>query len=143
LYAPQGIAVDSKGDVYIADTGNNAVRVVTPDGNINTVAGDGIAGHDGDGGPASQATLAAPSAVAVDSAGLLYIADSGTRIRRIESNGNIDTVAGSGAPGYSGDGGLAVNAQMNGPASIAFDAAGRLFIADEWNNAVRVLTATR
>ncbi len=140
LTAPEGLALDARGNLYIADTGNNAVRIVTPDGIIGTIAGNGIPGHDGDGGPAAQSLLAAPTSVAFDASGNFYIADSGTRIRRITTDGIIITVAGTGVPGYEGDGGPALHAQFDGIRAIAVDPAGRMFLADEWNNVVRVLT---
>ena len=140
LNGPEGLAIDAAGNIYVADTGNNVIREITPDGNINTVVGVGIPGHDGDGGPALQALLAAPTSVAVDAAGNIYIADSGTRIRVVTKDGVINTVAGTGIPGYSGDGGAALNAQLNSPTAIALDQAGRLYITDTVNNAIRQLT---
>ncbi|MBS1876749.1 MAG: hypothetical protein JSU00_26280 [Acidobacteria bacterium] len=140
LDAPHGVAVDAKGNLYIADTGNNVIRMVGSDGNIRTIAGNGVPGHDGDGGPATQAYLAAPLGVAVDAAGQVYIADAGVLIRRIGTDGTITTVAGTGYPGYSGDGGDAVYAKLNGASALAIDLAGRLFLSDTWNNVIRVLT---
>ncbi len=95
LNSPQGLAVDSSGALYIADTGNNIVRKVTRDGNITTVAGTGTAGYTGDGGPATSATLKGPTGIAVDSYGNLFIADStNAGLREVGVDGIISTVAG-------------------------------------------------
>jgi secreted PhoX family phosphatase len=143
---PQGVAVDAAGDVFIADTYNNVIREVTPDGNITTLAGNGTPGYSGDGGPAAQAELASPTDVAVDSQGNLYIADAGNNvIRRVSTTGVITTVAGDyaadqatdGLGGFSGDGGPATLAQLNSPQGIAIDRTGDLFIADTFNDAIR------
>jgi len=140
LFTPQGVAVDAAGNLYIADTGNWAVRLVTPGGTISTIAGNGTAGYAGDGGPAALAHLAGPNAISVDAAGNLYIADGGARVREIVGQtGIIYTIAGNGTTGYSGDGGLGVNAQLNAPVAIAVDRSGNLYLADSANNAVRML----
>jgi uncharacterized protein (TIGR03437 family) len=135
---PQGVAVDAAGDIFIADSGNGVVRMVTPGGTITTVAGNGLRGYAGDGGQATRAELASPAAVAADTAGNLYIVDSG-RIRKVLPNGVIVTIAGTGATGYSGDGGTATAATLNMPSGMAMNAAGNLYVADTGNNAVRVL----
>ena len=137
--SPFGVAVDSTGSVYIADTGNNVLRVVTPDGNIKTAAGTGIAGHVGDGGPALAAQLAAPISVVVDAGGAIYFSDSGSRVRKVTPDGTIATILGGNTPGYTGDNGPAANAQISSPAGLALDSAGNLYVADTQNNAVRVL----
>jgi len=132
--------VDAGGNIYIADTGNRALRLVTPGGRISTIAGNGMPGYSGDGGLAALARLAGPSAVSVDSAGNIYVADGSTRVREIvRQTGVINTIAGNGTTGYSGDGGPAVNAQINTPMSAALDSAGNLYLADSANNAVRML----
>jgi len=133
LVYPQGVAVDSSGDLYIADTGNGRIRKVSG-GVITTVAGNGTCCFGGDNGPATSAQVGA-GGVAVDSAGNLYIADY-ARIRKV-SNGVITTVAGNEIPGFSGDGGLATSAQLNGPVGVAVDSAGNLYIADLDNYRVR------
>jgi len=143
LFTPQGVAVDSSGNLYIADTGNWVVRLVSAGGTISTIAGTGAAGYAGDGGPAASAQLVSPTAIAVDSVGNTFVADGNTRIRQIVyPTGIINTIAGNGAQGYLGDGGVAVNAELNTPASVALDSAGNLYIADSANNAVRVLRFT-
>jgi sugar lactone lactonase YvrE len=140
LYAPSGIAVDATGNLYIADTFNGSIRKVS-NGVIATVAGNGTPGFGGDNGLASGAQLNNPYGLVVDSAGNLYIADTGDqRIRRISSSGVIATVAGTGSPGFSGDNGPAINAQLDNPYGLAVDSAGKVYIADFDNNRVRVLT---
>ena len=131
LNHPLGVAVDSAGNLYIADYWNNRIRKVS-NGVITTVAGNGNAGFSGDNGPATSAQLNYPTGVAVDSAGNLYIADShNNRIRKV-SNGMITTVAGNGTSGFSGDNGPATSAQLYAPEGVAVDAAGNLYIADYW-----------
>jgi DNA-binding beta-propeller fold protein YncE len=140
LDAPAAVAVDQRGDLYIADTDNNVVREVTPNGKIFTVAGTGKVGYVGDGGPATRAALDQPSGLAVDSQGNLYIADSGNNaVRRVSTSGVITTVAGTGTAGDSGDGGPATDAALNSPEGLAIDQAGDLLIADTFNNAVRLV----
>ena len=139
LNGPAGVAVDAAGDLYIADSRNYRLRMVTPDGNINTIAGNGTSVSTGDGGPAANAQLSAPDSVAVDSAGNIYLADSGARIRKIAPDGTIATIAGKGAIGYSGDGGPALSAQLNGASGLTVDAAFNVYVADSGNNAIRML----
>lgn len=135
LDQPYGIAVDSAGDVYIADTNNHRIRKVSG-GVISTVAGS-VGGFGGDNGPAVSALLNVPRSIAVDAAGDLYIADSSNfRIRKI-SNGVITTVAGNGTKGFSGDNGQATSAQLNSPSGVAIDGVGDLYIADSGNNRIR------
>jgi uncharacterized protein (TIGR03437 family) len=141
LNFPLGITVDVSGNVYVADAGNNAVRKIV-NGRIVPVAGNGAAGFSGDGGQAVSATLNLPSDVASDVSGNLYIADAGNnRVRRIDSGGNITTIAGTGANTYSGDGGVATAATLNHPWGLAADANGTLYIADDLNNCIRVIAA--
>ncbi len=136
LSHPGGVAVDSGGDLYIADNGNNRIRRVS-NGLLATVAGNGTQGYSGDGGPATSAELYYPNHIAVDSAGDLYIADSGNNRIREVSNGVITTVAGNGTQGYSGDGGPATSAQLEDPEGVAVDSAGNLYIADTDNQVIR------
>ena len=138
LRNPWGVAVDGAGNLYITDRGNDRIRKVDSTGTITTIAGTGERGFSGDGGPAVQAQLSEPLGVAVDGAGNLYFADAGnSRIRKVDSTGTITTIAGSGGGGFSGDGGPAVQAQLNLPLGVAVDAAGSVYIADLWNNRVR------
>jgi uncharacterized protein (TIGR03437 family) len=133
------VSVDTSGNLFIADTANHRIRKVTPSGFISTVAGNGSLGYSGDGGPATSAQLLYPTQVAVDASGSLFIADSNV-IRKVSPSGIITTVAGNGSAGYSGDGGPATRAQLNGPFGVAVDAFGRVFIGDFYNSAVRLLT---
>ena len=191
LNSPQHVAVDTSGNLYIADSANHRIRRVAPDGIITTIAGTGEFGSDGDGGPATTARLNRPTGVAVDEFGNLYISggsrvrkvspsgtittvagggfdqedgalatgafviprslflddfgdlyfiDWGDRIRKITSDGVINTVAGNGTAGFSGDGGPATDAQLYLPAGIAVDAFGNIYIADSQNHRIRRVT---
>ncbi len=140
LSTPDDVAVDSAGNLYIADRLNRKVRKVSPDGIITTFAGNGNVGTGGDGGPATSAQISAPTAVAVDAAGNVYIANfdrASSNVRKVDTSGTISTVAGSGPAGYSGDGGPATLAQINLPRGLAVDAAGDLYIADTDNHRIR------
>jgi uncharacterized protein (TIGR03437 family) len=138
LQFPQGVAVGPDGTVYIADTGNDRIRQVTPAGLITTYAGNGSETFSGDGGMATAASLFAPNSVAVDSAGNLYIADTRhSCIRKVATTGIITTVAGNGVAGYAGDNVAATSTSLNEPYGIAVDSAGNLFIADTFNNRIR------
>jgi uncharacterized protein (TIGR03437 family) len=139
LNGPQGVAVDGAGNLYIADTANNRIRLVTLNGVISTVAGNGIAGYSGDGRPAASAQVGNPTGVAVDAVGNIYVADSSARVRKVYPGGIIATIAGTGLRGYSGDGGVATNARLNAPSAVALNAAGNVYVADTGNNAIRLL----
>lgn len=139
LYLPAGVALDSAGNLYIAERGNNRIRKVS-NGVITTIAGNGAAGYSGDNGPAVSASLSGPFGVAVDPAGSLYIADTGNNVIRKVSNGTITTIAGDGMVGFAGDDGPAAGAQLNGPTSVAVDSRGRVYIADSNNNRIRLAT---
>ena len=133
-----GVAVDNAGNLFIADTRNNRIRRVDINGIITTFAGNGTAGYSGDGGAATDAQLSGPGGVAWGAEGNLYITDGANqRIRMVDANGIIKTVAGTGTAGYSGDGGAATNAQLNSPSGLASDGRGNLFICDYWNFRVR------
>lgn len=145
LQLPQGIAVDSQGNLYIADTFNHVVRRVDKSGTIITVAGSepGLAG---DGGPANKAQLNLPMAVALDPQDRLYICDAAnSRIRRVNADGTIETVAGFGqgagigGAGFDGDDGPPARAKLFSPADVTFDPAGNCYIADSGNNRIRVI----
>jgi uncharacterized protein (TIGR03437 family) len=152
LSAPTDMALDAHGNLYIADSGHNRVRMVSPSGTITTFAGTGSATAAlGDGGQAVLAGLLRPTALAIDSAGNLYISDYGhNRIRKVSPAGIITTVAGNGNASYFGDGGLATIAAINAPQQpgdtdpgilhIAVDAAGNLYIADSGSGRLRVVT---
>ena len=130
----EGMAIDGDGNLFIAERAANRVRRIDTRGNLTTVAGTGAPGSDGDGGPALSATLNQPVDVDVDGQGNLLIAElTGNRIRRVSTNGLIDTIAGTGFPGGAGDGGLATAAELHGPQSVVVDASGAVFVAD-WNN---------
>jgi DNA-binding CsgD family transcriptional regulator/sugar lactone lactonase YvrE len=138
LNSPQGLAVDSGGNVYIADSLNHCIRRVAGDGTIATVAGTGKAGDSGDNGPAIRAQLVLPVGVAIGFGDTLLIADTGNnKVREVASNGVISTIAGTGEAGYRGDGGQATYAVLNAPTGLAFDAEGNLYIADSLNERVR------
>ncbi len=144
IFLPGGVAVDSAGNLYIADIGNNRIRKVNPAGVISTVAGNGTKGFSGDGGAGSAAQLnlfGSHAGLATDSAGNLYIADiANHRVRKVDTGGIITTVAGNGIAGFSGDGGPATNAGLNNPNDVATDSAGNFYIADTTNNRVRKVT---
>jgi hypothetical protein len=139
LNFPFAVAFDALGNMYIPDSANNRVRVVSPSGIITTFAGTGIGGHTGDGGPANAADLWSPSGLAVDPAGNVYIADTqNNRIRKVSSTTQyITSIAGNGYSAYGGDNGSATAASMYGPYGIALDRDGDLFIADYFNQRVR------
>jgi sugar lactone lactonase YvrE len=142
LSGPYDVAVDGSGSLYIADTGNNRIRKVTPAGVISTVAGNNTNGWSGDGGPAIAASLSSPESVAVDGPGNLYIADAGNnRIRKVTPAGIISTIAGTGVSGFSGDGGPAASAQLSGPQGIKVDSAGNIYFADFLNHRIREIVA--
>jgi uncharacterized protein (TIGR03437 family) len=145
LFKPSSVVFDSAGNMYIADSGNNVIRKVTAStGIISTYAGDfNTSGYTGDGGPATKVGVGLnnPVAVALDVAGNLYIADSeNDAIRKVTAtSGIITTIAGNGTPGFSGDGGRAVFAQLSHPRGVAVDAAGNVYIADTFNSRIRVV----
>ncbi|WP_169787093.1 RHS repeat-associated core domain-containing protein [Hyalangium minutum] len=133
LNLPQKIALDSAGNLWIADTGNHRVRKVSPHGIITTVAGTSSPGYSGDGGPATQARLLEPRGIAVDLSGTLFIADAGNhRIRKVSPDGIITTVTGTGFPASGGSGGPVAQAQVHTPRGLALSPEGSLFIS-EWS----------
>jgi sugar lactone lactonase YvrE len=144
LRAPIGIAADSAGNVYFADQANNRIRKISVAGIISTVAGNGNQGFSGDGGPATNAAIDGPFGVAVDRAGVVYVTDSrNSRIRRVGLDGIITTIAGTGDPGFSGDGGPPLQARLQGPHGVVVDAAGNVYIADTANDRIRKVPAPK
>jgi sugar lactone lactonase YvrE len=140
LGSPQGLCVDTRGRVYFADSYNHVVLRIDQDGTLRRVAGTGRPGHGNDGVPANESALNQPYDVRVDPAGNLYIADFGNhRVRRVAPDGTIRTVAGTGKPGYSGDGGPATRAQLHGPYGVFSDAKLGLLIADTYNHVIRAV----
>src|SRR4029453_2370410 len=128
---PSSVIPDTAGGFYLASSDHHRIYRVAGDGTLTVIAGTGIEGFSGDGGPATSAQLNNPRHLAVDGAGNLFIADAGNnRIRKVPRGGTISTVAGTGVRGFSGDGGPAAAAQLGSPAGIAVDVAGNLVIAD-------------
>lgn len=143
VFHPSALALDSAGNLFIADTSNEVIRKLTPAGIISTFAGQGGAGFGGDGGAATRAQFSNPEGLAFDSAGNLYIADTtNNRVRMIAPNGIISTVAGSSNSGFAGDLGPANKARLNSPKGVSVDPAGNLYIADSFNNRIRVVNTT-
>jgi hypothetical protein len=140
LASPSSVAYDASGNLYLADAQNHVVREISKIGQISTIAGTGIEGYGGDNAAATAALLDTPTGVALDASGNVFIADSHNhRIRKV-SNGTITTIAGTGAPGYSGDGGAAAAAQLSLPSAVAVDSNGNLYIADTNNQRIRKIT---
>jgi uncharacterized protein (TIGR03437 family) len=139
---PTQVLSDSSGNIYITETVLSRVRRITPDGNINVFAGSGIQDYTGDNGPATAASLGYPAGLAFDANGNLYVSDTyASVVRKIDRNSIITTVAGTGDFGYSGDGGAATKATFSGPYGIDFDGSGNLYIADTFNNVIRMVAA--
>jgi sugar lactone lactonase YvrE len=137
LNNPYGVAVDSDGNIYISDSGNNVIRKIV-DGVITTIAGTGEEGYSGDGGAATSATFLAMKGIVLDRYNNIFVADAGNNvIRKITEEGIISTHAGNGQAGYNGDNGPAEQAQLNNPWGVAVDEAGNVYIADTGNSVVR------
>ncbi len=140
LNTPSACALDSAGNLFIADTANHAIRKVNPAGTISTVAGIFDAGSTGDEAPATAARLSSPRGVVVDDSGDIFIGDTGNhRIRQVTPDGVIHTIAGTGTPAFAGDGGPAAAASLNNPQGLFLDGAGDLYFADTGNNRIRRL----
>lgn len=138
LNEPNDVKVDRAGNVYIVDQRNNVIRKVSQKGIISTVAGSGTGGFSGDGGPATNAKLFIPTSIAVDTNGVIFIADAGNeRIRRVDLTGTISTYVGNGTKGNSGDGKEAINASISYVNGMAIDRTGALIFAQKDNNVVR------
>jgi tetratricopeptide (TPR) repeat protein len=143
LNRPWGVAVDGAGNLFIADQYNQRIRKVDASGTITTYAGKATRGFSGDGAPATEASLAMPSGVAVDGAGNLFIADQRNyRIRMVDASGTITTYAGNGMRDFRGDGGPATESSLDFPTGVAVDGAGNLFIADQYNHRIRKVDAS-
>jgi serine/threonine protein kinase, bacterial len=141
LNVPASLAIDPRGNLFIGDFGNHAVRKVSPSGTITTVAGTGDRGFNGDDIPASRARLNEPGGVAVCPDGSLLIAEGGNfRVRRVDADGMIRTVAGTGRDGRAGDGGPALQAEVSVLDILTVDDRGTVFVADYGNNRIRKLT---
>jgi sugar lactone lactonase YvrE len=142
LAAPFGLALDREGNLLVADTDNARIRRITPEGRIDTVAGNGRVANSVN-GPAAASPLNAPRGLAVGADGSVYIAEFGAhKLLRLQPDGSLGAIAGTGTAGFSGDGGAASGAQFNGPQAIALDAAGNLLVADSGNNRVRKIDAS-
>jgi len=142
LQYPCAVAVDSAGNLFIADTLNRRIRKVATGGTITTVAGSSNVGFSGDGGKATEASIILPVGVAVDTAGNIYFSDiSSNVVRKVGTDGNISTFAGNGTAGFFGDGGPAVNAQLSSPEGLVVDGAGNVYIADVMNHRIRKVAA--
>jgi uncharacterized protein (TIGR03437 family) len=141
LMTPNGMVVDAAGNIYVTEPAANIIRKISVSGTISTFAGTGVAGYNGDGGPAAAAWFNRPFGLALDAAGNLYVADMGNNvIRRIAADGTVATVAGNSVQGYAGDGGPATSANLNGPEGVAVDATGTLYIADTFNHRIRAVS---
>jgi sugar lactone lactonase YvrE len=142
MVLPQSIAFDQAGNLYVADTPRNRILRIDASGRTTTCAGTGRKGYSGDGGPAVSAELSTPCAVAVDSSGSVYFADSSNNVvRKIDSSGTISTIAGSGGKGDWGDGGPATSASLSAPTGLAFDRDGNLIILDSGNGRLRMIAS--
>jgi sugar lactone lactonase YvrE len=141
LDSPYGVAVDTSGNLYIADWFNHRIRKVDTFGTINTIAGTGTASYSGE-GVATEQDLQYPRDVSLDTLGNIYIADTDNhRIRKVDTSGMISTVAGNGSQGYNGDGLLAIDAYLSRPRDVVVDSNGHIFLTDESNHRVRMVSA--
>ena len=140
LFSPSAVVIDTSGNIFIADAGNDRIRKINTSGIISTFAG-GACNNSGDGGAATWAGLCSPSAIALDNAGNMYIADGNNRIRKVNAAGIISNYAGTGTLGYTGDNGLATAATLRYATGLAIDKNGNLYIADNSNNVVRRVSA--
>ena len=140
IYNPRAIAIDNFGNVCVSEAAGNVVRKINTNNIISTIVGNGTHGYSGDGGQATNAELNYSLGLTLDAVGNIYVADAGNGyIRMVNTNGIISTIAGNGTSAWSGDGGLATNAGIGTPMGLTFDAAGNLYISDNYNNRVRIV----
>ena len=140
---PADVVLDGAGNVLFSDSGNNRIRRISKTGIITTIVGTGVAGYTGDGGPATSAEINGPGGLALDSSGNLFFGDTNNQVvRKVDTTGNIHTVAGNGAKGFSGDGGSALSASMSTPYGVVTDSNGNLYIADHDNRRVRIVNSS-
>ncbi len=138
MLMPFGVAVTPDGGFYFSDETAHTIRFVDAAGMIHRVAGTGVRGYSGDGGPGADATISAPSRLRLDAHGRLFFCDTGNHcIRMVDQQGRITTIAGTGSFGFTGDGGPAAQATLNAPYDLVFSPAGDLYVADSGNNAIR------
>jgi len=143
LNGAAGIAIDTLGNVYIADAYNNRIRKVSKSGVISTIAGNGTGGFSGDGAAATVAEISNPAGVALDASGNVYIADEyNNRIRKVNTAGIITTIAGNGTSGYNGDGGSSTSSELSFPSGVAVDTSGSIYIADQNSNRIRMVNTS-
>jgi sugar lactone lactonase YvrE len=141
LDEPNAVAIDASGNMFIADGGHNRIRKINTSGIVSTFAGTGVAGYSGDGGPAAAAQLNYPTGIKFDQSGNLYVADDYNHvIRKINTSGNITTIAGNGTSGFSGDGGPATDAEISSVGDLCVDAGGNIYFTDLVNNRVRKIS---
>ncbi len=142
MVAPFGVLPDNRGGFYVSDQEAHVVRYIDADRTIHTVAGNGTRGYSGDGGPGNEAQLNSPTRMAIDDQGRLYICDTeNNAVRRVNTDGTIQTFAGTGTLGYSGDGGPAEQAELDSPFDLRFAPDGALYLADTGNNVIRRIGA--
>lgn len=142
FWHPNDVGVDTAGNVYVADRDNQVIRKITTGGMIYTVAGTNVSGYGGDGGPATNAQLNFPSGICLDKTGDIFVADLyNNRIRKIDTAGIITTIVGTGASGYSGDGGPATAARINSISALSADKIGNIYFADYYNYVIRKIDA--
>ncbi len=143
IYNPEELAIDKSGNIYIADASNHRIRKVSPSGIISTVAGTGVPGFSGDGGPATSAQIHTPEGLSVDDAGNIYIGDlNNLRIRKVNTAGIISTYVGNGTSGWTGDNGPATAAEITLATGLRNDKEGNLYIADANNSLIRKVDAS-
>ena len=141
LHSPVDLSIDRVGNIYVSDLKNNVIRKIDPSGIISTVIGTGVYGYTGDGGQARYAELNYPEGIITDAIGNIFFADEENNcVRKVDTFGIITTIAGNGTLGFSGDGGIAISAELQDPAGLAFDRHGNLYITDYMNNRIRKVT---